>query len=608
MTWKFNIHSVFRITFAAFLIAVATPIAIAKDSFSATGSMSKARAFFTATSLLNGKVLVAGGLSNPQITSSSELYDSTTGGWTTVGSMSDARYYHTATLLPNGMVLVAGGSSATPGAYLSSSELYDPSTGVWTVTGPMGIARDHHTATLLQNGKVLITGGFRAIPVGPYSSSEALCSSELYDPSTGVWTTVESMTENRAHFTASLLPNGMVLVAGGVNSSGTLSSSELYDPTTGHWTATGSMGNKRYNHSVASLINGQVLITGGWGGDSYAGYRLASAELYDPTTGNWATVGSMSNTRWNHSETLLPNGQVLVTGGIGYNVRYSSAELYDPTTGNWTTVGSMRNGRNDHTSTVLPNGNVLVAGGNGVSDYLSSAELFEPAIAAPVVITLQPSNLAEIQGKMATFSSTATGLAPITYQWRKGGIDIPNATSNTLIFKHIELSDAASYTVVVTNPIGSVVSDAAMLNVLPDSDGDGLTDANEISVYHTDPNKMDTDGDGIDDYTEIQNYGTDPNKADTDGDGFTDLYEIQTGKSPLNAADKPALIAEARTAIEFSFSSSLGKTYRIEGSVDLKTWSTVEDQIAGIGSKITRFYSTRDNPVRFFRVVESPNP
>ena len=136
-----------------------------------------------------------------------------------------------------------------------------------------------------------------------------------------------------------------------------------------------------------------------------------------------------------------------------------------------------------------------------------------------------------------------------------------------------------------------------------DTDGDGLSDNEELTVYHTNPSDSDTDHDGINDYEEISTYHTNPNVADTDGDGFLDGYEVQTGHSPLNALDAPPLVAEARTAIEFTFSSAIGKSYRIEGSPDLANWSLVESSIAGDGAVIQRFYSTRNVPMRYFRVA-----
>jgi hypothetical protein len=112
-------------------------------------------------------------------------------------------------------------------------------------------------------------------------------------------------------------------------------------------------------------------------------------------------------------------------------------------------------------------------------------------------------------------------------------------------------------------------------------------------------------GDGLKDGAEINTYGTLPKVADTDGDGFLDGYEVLTGHLPLIATDHPALVAEARTAIEFTFPAASGKTYRIEASFDLKTWTPVEDGIAGNGGEIQRFYSIKDKPKGYFRVEES---
>jgi uncharacterized repeat protein (TIGR02543 family) len=137
-----------------------------------------------------------------------------------------------------------------------------------------------------------------------------------------------------------------------------------------------------------------------------------------------------------------------------------------------------------------------------------------------------------------------------------------------------------------------------------DSDGDGLSDPDELQIHLTNPIVADTDNDGLSDGAEINTYHTLPKVADTDGDGFLDGYEVLTGHLPLVATDHPALVAEARTAIEFTFPSALGKIYRIEGSPDLTTWTTVESGISGNGAVIQRFYSTRNMPKRYFRVEE----
>ncbi len=175
--------------------------------------------------------------------------------FTGVGSLLAARDLHTATLLPNGKVLVSGGySTAATGYYLASAELYDPATGVWTATGSLMTARASHTATLLPNGKVLVSGGA--------GNAGYLTSAELYDPATGVWTATGSLTTARALHTATLLPNGKMLVSGGVGSANiALASAELYDPATGTWTATGSLTAARAFHTATLLHNGKVVAS-----------------------------------------------------------------------------------------------------------------------------------------------------------------------------------------------------------------------------------------------------------------------------------------------------------------------------------------------------------
>jgi uncharacterized delta-60 repeat protein len=333
----------------------------ATGMWTATGALNTVRDSHTATLLPNGNVLVAGGVGNTL--SSTELYDLAAPGWTATGALSIGREDHTATLLSDGKVLVAGGMGSRSGGsgsdYLSSAELYDPATGRWTATNSLNKPRINHTATLLPNGKVLVAGGYN-------SGTGHLSSAELYDPATGRWTATGSLITARSYHTATLLPNGKVLVAGGYRPD-SLSSAELYDPATGSWTATGSLIAARVWHTATLLPNGKVLVAGGY---------MSSAELYDPASGSWTATGSLIAARVWHTATLLPNGKVLVAGGADI----SSAELYDPATGTWTAAGAMRNERASHTATLLPIGKVLVAGGGG-GDLLSSAELYDPATA-----------------------------------------------------------------------------------------------------------------------------------------------------------------------------------------------------------------------------------
>jgi Kelch motif len=119
-----------------------------------------------------------------------------------------------------------------------------------------------------------------------------------------------------------LLPNGKVLVAGGVIPY--FSSAELYDPATGSWTATGSLNTARYTHTATLLPNGKVLVAGG-----YDSAPLSSAELYDPATGSWSVTDNLNTARSGHTATLLPNGEVLIAAGGNNGGFLASAELYD---------------------------------------------------------------------------------------------------------------------------------------------------------------------------------------------------------------------------------------------------------------------------------------
>jgi N-acetylneuraminic acid mutarotase len=355
--------------------ASTSPVEVVPASWTATGEMVEARTFHTATQLLDGRVLVAGGIGTQtseffaNILASAEFYDPATGSWTATGPMLGVRTGHTATLLPDGGVLVAGGGSSSDGdgGPLASAELYDPNTGTWTETATMLEARNGgHTATLLGNGKVLVTGGNG-------SSFDALASAELYDPSTGSWTAAGDMLEARSGHRAMLLLDGSVLVVGGG-----LASAELYDPTTGQWTATGATRGVLVGNTATLLPDGRVLIAGGMAGTGAS----SSAEVYDPSTGQWTATEEMIEGRINHSATLLPGGTLLVAGGtdsmIDGGVILTSAELYDPATGSWTTTEGMPVARGGYTATLLGDGTVLVAGGNGISGYLASTELYDP--------------------------------------------------------------------------------------------------------------------------------------------------------------------------------------------------------------------------------------
>ena len=154
------------------------------------------------------------------------------------------------------------------------------------------------------------------------------------------------------------------------------------------WTNTGSMATARYSHTATLLPNGTVLVAGGTDRECKPGPGncvigpsvLAGAELYDPVAGTWSSTGSMIATRFLHTATLLPNGMVLVAGGStgapGGGSGIATAELYDPAAGTWSATAVMATARSFHIATLLQDGKVVVAGGKGTSSVLASAELY----------------------------------------------------------------------------------------------------------------------------------------------------------------------------------------------------------------------------------------
>jgi hypothetical protein len=206
-------------------------------------------------------------------------------------------------------------------------------------------------------------------------------------PRPASWTVTGSMTTIRAYHTATLLRNGQVLVVGGseedcCGNPGMLASAELYDPSTGTWSATGPLTTPHQFHTATRLNNGKVLVAGGGDGLNGMGV-IASAELYDPNTGAWSATGPLIMGRANPTATLLADGRVLLVGGYGpgagANGFLASAELYDPNTGTWSATASMSVGRTGHSAALLADGRVLVAGGDGGDGPQASAEVYDPS-------------------------------------------------------------------------------------------------------------------------------------------------------------------------------------------------------------------------------------
>ena len=329
--------------------------------FIPTGSLSAPRFGHTATLLNDGRVLIAGGNG-----ASAEIYDPANGTFSPTGSMTVAHHWHAATLLLDGRVLICGGYPGIP-----TAELYDPATGTFTRTGDMVNAQGGAIATLLNNGKVLLSGGGDGLgSVKP----------EIYDPNTGTFTSLNDGKALEFASKAARLYNGTVLIVGSYY---TPPKGWLYDPITDRFRLVAFPGKTvesdfLMNHTATLLPNGKVLIAGG-ASQAYGEGAVEFAVLYDPSTETFQQTGSLLEHRASHTATLLPSGSVLITGGNdGQSGSLASAELYNPDTGSFTSTGMMTQGRESHTATLLHDGTVLIVGGVGINGPASTADLYVP--------------------------------------------------------------------------------------------------------------------------------------------------------------------------------------------------------------------------------------
>lgn len=291
-------------------------------------------------------------------------------------------FNHATALLPNGDAYMVGGrlcfSNATCEARTYSPVFAGtaliPQAGLngipsWQSAQSLQTGRSHHTATVIPGGRVLVAGGV--------SGSQVARRSELFDPETDTWSNGGLLNVARSHHISMLLPNGTVLAAGGFTSAtatGATTSAEIFHPDTLTWIPTSPMSSSRAFQTAVLLPDGNVLTMGGF----REGAFLSSAEVYFSTSRRWIPIASMVTQRSQHSATLLHDGRVLVAGGVNVGGVLDQAEIFNPLTGAWTAAAAMNTRRHSHSATLLRDGRVLVAGGNDGFGEIGEAEIYDP--------------------------------------------------------------------------------------------------------------------------------------------------------------------------------------------------------------------------------------
>jgi Galactose oxidase, central domain/Kelch motif len=301
------------------------------------------------------------------------------GSWKTVKGTPPQLEDHTATLLPSGDVLIAGGLNELDASkHQDAAYLYKPAQDDFVPAGKMTAARTEHTATLLPDGTVLVAGGKNA--------KDYLKTAEIYDPSkpaASAWTAAITMYKSRWGHAATALKDGRVLITGGFVSMDSTTSIVFYDPKTKSWQVPGAMmaTGRRY-HTSTLLKNGKVLLTGGMKGYSSSTWSyLDSIEIYDPNNGKMiVSKVKMSKKRVSHTATLLPGGEVLIVGGYcGKDCAAGKLvdDVYDPITDTISPLQHAGPLPSSHLAALLKDGRVLVAGDNDTTNNKNTL-LYEP--------------------------------------------------------------------------------------------------------------------------------------------------------------------------------------------------------------------------------------
>ncbi|MCC6157182.1 MAG: hypothetical protein IT350_03955 [Deltaproteobacteria bacterium] len=359
--------------------------------FEATaGGLAQARLTHAQTLLDDGRLLLTGGVGFGGPLDSAEVFDPATGEFSLLSDrMAKTRFGHAATLLADGRVLVTGGYEEGFAAILDSAEIFDPATGVFRLLkADMIHGRALHSATLLPDGTVLIVGGTDGTLGFEFA--------EIFDPATETFTAVaDTMTTPRFAHTATLMTgaqSGRVLIAGGLDGFATSETATWYTVATkdfGRFVAVPDdeedpMARGRMYHSATLTGDGTVVFAGGFSGETSAGDPIDSIEVFDPATGLFEEAATLSRARSGHQAALDADGRVVIVGGIDPALEIlDTSEIYDPIAAQVLPGPMLNVARTVAQLSVLDDARMFVSGGNASSDPFLPAPLSTAEILEP---------------------------------------------------------------------------------------------------------------------------------------------------------------------------------------------------------------------------------
>lgn len=390
-----------RIVLDIDMTGLRAPILVDPD-WSTTGTMTVSHWGDAAWRRPDGRVMAVGGcgLTNcptsftqsacGQILANSDLWDPSSGTWTSAAAMITARTAFAGMPLPDGDLVVAGGCTGTnctqindAGACLATlctqttalAERYSFASGTWIAAGTLSSPRASLAGAPVGNGDALVAGG---CDVGGCTTD-----TERWIASSNTWSDRAALTAPRGYATATALSDGRVLVVGGCADplcATVLGDAAVYDPVADAWSDAGAMSSPRAGHSATLLRDGSVLVAGGCT-DASCSNVLSTAEIWKAlgSGGSFAPAPSMAGTRHHHTATLLANGEVLMAGGAdATGSTVPTSEVYLPIAREWLGTSAMLMSRAYHIGVELSDGRVLVGGGCNPQTCIPFAEIFSP--------------------------------------------------------------------------------------------------------------------------------------------------------------------------------------------------------------------------------------